>query len=51
MPRSARLDKPGILQHVIIRGIERRQIFRDDADREDMLDRLAELLPETNTAC
>ena len=51
MPRSARLDKPGILQHVIIRGIERRRIFRDDADREDMLDRLADLLPETNTAC
>jgi REP element-mobilizing transposase RayT len=51
MPRSARLDKPGILRHVIIRGIERRRIFRDDADREDMLDRLADLLPETNTAC
>ena len=51
MPRSARLDKPGILQHVIIRGIERRQIFRDDADRDDMLDRLADLLPKTVTAC
>ena len=51
MPRSARLDTPGILQHVIIRGIERRKIFRDDDDREDMLDRLATLLPETGTAC
>jgi hypothetical protein len=36
MPRSARLDTPGILRHVIIRGIERRKIFRDD-DRDDML--------------
>jgi REP element-mobilizing transposase RayT len=51
MPRSARLDKPGILQHVIIRGIERRQIFRDDDDRDDMLDRLAGLLAKTGTAC
>jgi putative transposase len=51
MPRSARLDTPGILQHVIIRGIERRKIFLDDADREDMLDRIAELVPATGTAC
>ena len=51
MPRAARLDTPGILQHVIIRGIERRKIFRDDGDREDLLDRLATLLPDTGTAC
>jgi hypothetical protein len=30
MPRSARLDMPGLLQHVIVRGIERRKIFLDD---------------------
>ena len=29
MPRLARLDAPGILHHVIIRGIERKNIFRD----------------------
>ncbi len=40
-----------MLQHVIIRGIERRKIFRDDADRDDMLERLAGLLPKTGTAC
>ena len=50
MPRSARLDSPGILQHVIIRGIERRKIFWDDDDREDLVERLAELLPKTRTA-
>ena len=27
MPRLARLDAPGVLHHVIIRGIERRNIF------------------------
>jgi len=28
MPRSARLDGPGVVHHVIIRGIERRKIFK-----------------------
>lgn len=51
MPRSARLDAPGILHHVIIRGIERRKIFRDDKDRDNFLERLGELVPETKTAC
>jgi REP element-mobilizing transposase RayT len=43
MPRSARIDAPGVLHHVISRGIENRHIFRDDADREDFLSRLATL--------
>lgn len=51
MPRSSRLDAPGVLHHVIIRGIERRKIFLDDEDRDDLLDRVSELLPETRTAC
>jgi putative transposase len=40
-----------VIHHVIIRGIERRAIFRDDTDRNDMIDRLADLLPATKTAC
>ena len=51
MPRQARLDAPGVLHHIMIRGIERRKIFMNDRDREDFLDRLARLLPETQTAC
>jgi REP element-mobilizing transposase RayT len=51
MPRTARLDAPGIFHHVMIRGIERRNIFRNKKDREDFLDRLAKLVPETGTAC
>lgn len=51
MPRLARLDAPGVLQHVIIRGIERRKIFRDDKDRDDFIDRLESLLSETRTSC
>jgi putative transposase len=41
MPRSARLDAPGVLHHVIGRGIERRKIFLRDRDRNDFLSRLA----------
>ena len=51
MPRSARLDAPGILHHVIIRGIERQDIFRNKADREDFVDRLSKLVTETRTSC
>jgi REP element-mobilizing transposase RayT len=43
MPRHARLDAPGTLHHVVVRGLERRVIFRDDPDREDFLARLATL--------
>ncbi len=50
MPRGPRLDAEGVLQHVVARGIEKREIFRSDADREDFVDRLAKLAPETGTA-
>ena len=40
MPRTARIDAPGLLHHVRARGIERRKIFRDDQDRLDFLNRL-----------
>ncbi len=43
MPRSARIDAPGTLHHVIGRGIERRRIFLDDDDRDDFVQRLSEL--------
>ena len=51
MPRLARLDAPGVLHHVMIRGIERRNIFEDDTDRKDFIERLDILLPKTQTAC
>ena len=51
MPRLARLDAPGVIHHVMIRGIERRKIFHNNKDRDDMMDRLADLLPATNTSC
>lgn len=51
MPRQPRLDIPDLLQHVIVRGIERGLIFRDDDDRHSFLDRLRNLLAETGTEC
>lgn len=49
MPRLARLDAPGVLHHVIIRGIERRDIFENNKDRDNLLKRFGELLPATKT--
>jgi putative transposase len=51
MPRKARIDAPGALQHIIIRGIERRKIFRQDADRINFLDRLRGIVVDTQTQC
>ena len=51
MPRSARLDIPGLLQHVIVRGIEKREIFNDDQDRRYFVERLNTLLRETGVKC
>ncbi len=51
MPRAARLDIPGLLQHVIVRGIERRDIFVDDTDRSRFLERLSDLLVKTEVKC
>lgn len=43
MPRKPRLDAPGLIHHVIVRGIERRDIFIDDADRREFLRRVGAL--------
>ena len=51
MPRQPRIDSPGLLHHVIVRGIERGRIFRDDDDRDDFVQRLGKLLTETGTDC
>ncbi len=40
MPRQARLDAPGTLHHVMVRGIERRRIVDDEKDRGAFMARL-----------
>jgi REP-associated tyrosine transposase len=49
MPRSARLDAPGTLHHVILRGIEKRAIVDDDNDRQNFVNRMGEMADRTNT--
>ena len=34
IPRQAKPDAPGTLHHVIIRGIESKEIVKDDHDRQ-----------------
>jgi putative transposase len=43
MPRKARIDAAGALHHIIVRGIERRKIFWDDADRDSFVNRLGNI--------
>ncbi len=49
MPRQARLDAPGTLHHVMVRGIEGKSIFRDDRDRKDFVARVGDVSKETGT--
>lgn len=51
MPRKARIDAPGALHHIIVRGIERRKIFSDDTDRGNFLERLGDILSNSHTSC
>jgi len=51
MPRKTRVDAPGALHHIIVRGIERRRIFRDERDYKNFLNRLEKVLTDTETPC
>ena len=49
MPRQARLDTPGTLHHVIIRGIEKGKIVDDQNDQQNFVDRMGNLSLQTKT--
>jgi len=51
MPRRSRIDAAGALHHVMVRGIERGEVFQSDADRNHFLKRLGEILKDTQTLC
>ena len=42
MPRQARLDVPGALHHIMVRGINKSSIFKDDQDKNLFLERLGQ---------
>ena len=49
MQGQARLDSPGTLHHVMVRGIEKRRIVDDEMDRRTFVRRLGALAEETGT--
>jgi len=49
MPRRARLDAPGTLHHVIVRGIAKRRIVDDRKDRFNFVSRLGQAASDTGT--
>ena len=51
MPRKARIDAPGALHHIIVCGIEKRKIFKDNADRQNFIERLGDILSDSQTPC
>jgi len=51
MPRQSRIDAPGALQHIIVRGIERQAIFKHSKDYRDFLTRLGSIVVQTETSC
>jgi len=51
MPRKRRIDIPGTLHHVIVRGIEQKALFLDDGDRIEFLNRLEKGLKKTKCHC
>ena len=44
MPRQARLDIPGALHHIMVRGINKAKIFGNEQDKTKFLDRLGEIV-------
>ena len=42
---------PGVLHHVIIRGIERKAIIKDDADRAKFIERIVSIFADSSTLC
>ena len=51
MPRGPRIDFPGAIHHVFARGIEKRDIFRDDIDRNSFLHRVGGNLSRWGIRC
>jgi len=50
MPRGARLDAPGTLHHVMVRGIEGNSIVADDEDRMYFVLRMGKVAAATGTS-
>ncbi|MDG5816763.1 transposase [Chitinispirillales bacterium ANBcel5] len=51
MPTTRRIESPGALAHIMAHSIDQRELFVDDSDRNDFLQRLKEGLRKTGYKC
>lgn len=51
MPRHSRIDAPGAVHHVMVRGITRSAIFYDTVDMDRFIDRAGIILAEGRIGC
>ena len=51
MSRHARIDAPGAVHHVMVRGIARSAIFHDDTDKDRFLDLVGNVISEQKASC
>ena len=51
MPRGSRIDAAGAIHHIVVRGIDQKNIFENNADRDHFLFRLGNILQDTQTDC
>lgn len=51
MSRQKRINIPGTVHHIIVRGLNGKKLFIDDIDREEILIRLEKALKETQSIC
>ena len=49
MPRKARIDAPDARHHIFARGIEKRNLFKDNSERQSFIERLGNVLKDTKT--
>ena len=50
MPRQARLDAPGALHHIMVRGINKTEIFSETKDKKMFIERLSAAVIEGQCA-
>ncbi|MDP3980276.1 MAG: transposase [Chlamydiota bacterium] len=51
MPRQSRINVPGALHHIMVRGINGQRIFRDNKDRSEFIVRLEKSLKKSGCGC
>ncbi len=51
MPHQSKIDAPVALHHIIVRGIERCKIFKDDTDSDSFLERFEKKIRDDRTLC